>query len=184
MNAMLLCAGLGTRFQPTTHKLAKPVIPFLNVPLMGFSLYHLEKVGLKQLYVNTHHLPKTVERCLNGIKGDSYKVQYSFEQKILGSGGGIKNIESSLKTKDDFIVANGDEVILFGHSDGFKPLIEFHKKSKALATLLTTNHPDAGVRLGGVWCDDDFRATKLGGQSNQPDAKHFAGVFVLNFDGF
>src|SRR5580698_8851230 len=139
MNALILCAGLGTRFRPTTEKIAKPALPFLNLPLLAYSLVYLESVGLNTLVINTHHLPKTVEAAASGLVKSSYKTIFSNEPKILGSGGGIKNNEAHLKGRltsdDEFLVANGDEVMLFNHGDGLSRLVAFHRAQGALATL-------------------------------------------------
>jgi len=193
MNAMLLCAGLGQRFQPHTQKLAKPTLPFLNVPLMGYGLFYLELLGLKNLAINTHHLPQgiqSVTECL--VHNQPYKVSFSHEPKILGSGGGIKKAEEILRAgggreataSEHFIVANGDEIILFAHDNGYAPLIEAHKKSGAIATLLTTAHPEAGRKLGGVWADSRGQVTRLGGAGDDKhpyqNAQHFTGVFVFS----
>lgn len=181
MNALMLSAGLGTRFRPATDHIAKPAIPFLNVPLLGYSLFYLEKLGLKNLVLNTHHLPKTVEasaECLTHKK--NYTVQFSYEPNILGSGGGIKQAQSLLNSTHDFVVCNADEVILFNHDSGFSPLLEFHKSQNALATLLTTQHPQAGISLGGVWADSVGKITQLGGQSLAPGAHHFTGVYIFS----
>jgi NDP-sugar pyrophosphorylase family protein len=189
MKAQLLCAGLGTRFRPQTEKIAKPCLPFLNVPLMGYGLSLLEQAGLSQLVINTHHLPKNVEsvtECLahppTRPKGLSYNVNFTFEPKILGSGGGIKNAEKYLRgaADENFLVINGDEVFFFKHNDGLKPLLDFHKKSGALATLLTTAHPAAGKTLGGVWAGADGKITRLGGTHSDPGAQHFTGAFVFS----
>jgi mannose-1-phosphate guanylyltransferase len=214
MNALLLSAGLGTRFRPLTERVAKPAIPFLNIPLLGYSLYYLESIGLQNLVFNTHHLPQSVERAASGsTHGRDYRVSYSHEPIILGSGGGIRQARELLgygasvagavtsvnaNATDDFIVCNADEVILFNHARGLAPLVAFHKASGALATLLTTDHPDAGKSLGGVWADADYRETsasnnddhrlnknsgkifKLGGRGTEPGARHFAGVYVFS----
>jgi mannose-1-phosphate guanylyltransferase len=181
MNAFLLSAGLGTRFRPVTDKIAKPAIPFLNVPLIGYVLYYLEQAGLKNLVLNTHHLPKTIESATSCLThGRNYKISYSHEPHILGSGGGIKKAQSLIAANDDFIVCNADEIIIFNHGSGFAPLIELHKSRKALATLLTTDHPDAGKFMGGVWSDTNGKVTRLGGTHSDPGAKHFTGVYVFS----
>ncbi len=190
MNAMILCAGLGTRFLPVTEVIAKPAIPFLNIPLLGYSLFHIEKEQTKNIVLNTHHLPKTIEVAAREIANAAKRparMQFSREPEILGSGGGIRAAEKYL-SNEEFVVANGDEVILFSHGKSFEPLIEFHRKSKALATLLVTDHPEAGYTMGGVWADANNRITRLGEKSGErpneksgaSGAKHFAGVFVFS----
>ncbi len=181
MNAQLLCAGLGTRFRPITDKIAKPAIPFLNLPQIAYSLIYLESLKLENLVINTHHLPKTVEAAARAIAAPNYKLHFSHEPKILGSGGGVKN-NSSVLTGDPIVVVNGDEIILFSHPNGFQPLVEFHKSRGALATLLTTKHPEAGRSLGGIWADSTGAITKLGGTdlATADSAQHFIGVFVFS----
>ena len=85
---MILAAGLGTRLQPYTNKLAKPVFPFLNLPMLCYPLYYLEKSEIKNLVVNTHHLPETVkEKVLKETKDQNYNVSFSDESPdILGTG--------------------------------------------------------------------------------------------------
>ena len=181
---MLLCAGFGTRFLPVTERVAKPAIPFLNVPLLGYSLFEIEKLQPKTVVINTHHLPRSIElaaRELTGA-GAKYKLHFSHEPELLGSGGGVRAAEKYLGG-EDFVVANGDEVNLFNGERGLLPLLEFHQKSKALATLLTTVHPEAGRTMGGVWVNDDGHVTRLGEKvaaGVSSGAQHFAGVFVFS----
>lgn len=201
MNAMILCAGLGTRFQPITNTTPKPAIPFLNVPLLGYSLYYLEQLGVTNIVINTHHLPDKVRSVARQLtQGRGYKVEFSHEPEILGSGGGIAQARALLGyasvdgtsadrvgNKDfvgnSFVVTNGDEVILFAHDAGYRPLWDFHNAQGALATLLTTDHPEAGRTLGGVWVGAGLHGaiTRLGGTAPElPGARHFTGVFVFS----
>jgi len=182
MNAMILCAGLGMRFKPVSEKTAKPAIPFLNVPLLGYSLAYLESLGMKNLVINTHHLPKTIQAAADKILKTSYKTTFLHEPKILGSGGGIKNAEAILKSDGDFTVLNGDSAVVFNHSDGLSRVLAFHRANSALATLLTTEHPEAGRSLGGVWADDAGRITRLGVKdpATADKAKHFCSVFIFS----
>ena len=41
MKAMILAAGKGTRVQPITHIIPKPMIPILQKPVMAVSYTHL-----------------------------------------------------------------------------------------------------------------------------------------------
>ncbi len=199
LNGMLLCAGLGTRFRPHTEKLAKPALPFLGVPLAGFPLFYLEAAGLSHLAVNTHYLPKTVQsnlQCFTEERGQ-YDVRFLNESPdILGSGGGIANAKNLLLSDnaDAFVVANGDEVMIAQDDQLFQRLVKAHRKSGALATLLLTEHPEAGKSLGAVVVDESaetdgklVNVRELGARTAGPLSKHFCGVFVFSkkiFDFF
>ncbi len=195
MKAMILCAGLGTRLRPYTEVLAKPAIPFLNIPLLGYSLFHLETLSLTGLVANTHHLPDTVESALQkAVVGapNVYAVDFSLEAPaLLSSGGGIWRARewlgysddlgaatSTADAGDDFIVANGDEVIFFRQPDDFKRMLAHHKKSGALVTMLTTMHSDVGTRLNGIRTDLKGNVTALSVREEGTD--HFAGVFIFS----
>lgn len=188
MRAMLLCAGLGTRFRPQTKHIPKPAIPFLGVPLAGFGLYYLEKMNLSHLVVNTHHLSSGVQAAMEAMtSGQAYTVNYLDEQPVvLGSGGGIQNAKSYLLDGSDddcFIVINGDEVILAEDENFLGDMLAAHRKSGALMTMLLTDHPEAGKSLGGVAVDKDMRVMGLSVKKAPPGSsglKHNCGVYIYS----
>ncbi|MEQ1666751.1 MAG: hypothetical protein ABL927_15420, partial [Bdellovibrionales bacterium] len=119
-----------------------------------------------------------------GTNEPSSKFFYSYEKEILGSGGGINFAKSTLlyqlnpdesadsslglsQDEDYFVVINGDDIILFNHEVGLQPLIDFHKKSGALVTLLTTDHPEAGKTKGGIWVDSSGKVTQIHSMSDR-----------------
>ena len=52
MKAMILAAGKGTRVQPITHVIPKPMIPILQKPVMEFLLELLKEHGFTEVMVN------------------------------------------------------------------------------------------------------------------------------------
>ncbi len=56
MKAMILAAGKGTRVQPITHVIPKPMIPILQKPVMEFLLELLREHNFKEIMVNVSHL--------------------------------------------------------------------------------------------------------------------------------
>ena len=51
MKAMILAAGKGTRVQPITHIIPKPMIPILQKPVMEFLLELLKEHGFKESWL-------------------------------------------------------------------------------------------------------------------------------------
>lgn len=181
MKAMILCAGLGTRFRPHTQKLAKPALPFMGVSLAGYGLYYLEQAGLTDLIINTHHLPKTVEGAISCLTNEKdYTVTFLNEEKILGSGGGIGNAKEHLQHEDHFVVINGDEVIFHANPKFINDMIEQHKKSGAIMTMLTIPHPEAGKQFAAVEINEQNEITKIGVKGDSPNYVHNCGIYVYS----
>jgi len=105
--AFVLGAGLGTRLRPLTEDLPKPLIPIFQKPLITFVLDHLLEVGVKSFVINTHHRAAAFQELFPEGNYRGNPVQLVHEPEILGTGGGIKNIESFLQA-EHFISYSGD----------------------------------------------------------------------------
>lgn len=184
MKAMILAAGLGTRLRPITEKYAKPAVPFLNIPLLYYSLELMRSSGqIDGLVLNTHHHPEQIEALAMRIQ--NLDVAFSHEPGTpLGSGGGIWKARAHLEGTGDFLVANGDEVILPHDPQVMKTFIAKHVASGALATILTMRHPLVGTQFGGVWADraGNVRGFGKDGSLFGPDVEgfHYIGLLLLS----
>ena len=105
--AFVLAAGLGMRLRPLTEELPKPLIPIFQRPLITFVLDHLIGAGVESFIVNTHHRPEALREFFSGERYRGYPVQLVNEPEILGTGGGMKNIED-LVGGAPFIAYSGD----------------------------------------------------------------------------
>ena len=106
MKAMILAAGKGTRVQPITHVIPKPMIPILQKPVMEFLLELLREHNFKEIMVNVSHLAEEIENYFRDGQRFGVEIAYSFEGRIedgeligdaLGSAGGLKKILLILK---------------------------------------------------------------------------------------
>jgi NDP-sugar pyrophosphorylase family protein len=184
MNALLLAAGLGTRFLPYTKTIPKPAIPLMNVPIAFYNLHLLQQLGVDALTVNTHHLPSEIEKLFTDTQLIDVKPSFSVEKEIiLGTGGAIKHARLHLEGRGTFVVANADVVNGFGIADA----LEFHQSQsvKPLATLVVINHPDCGdgKKYGAIWVDgqncvvDISKKRPAGREDLRP--LHFVGVHFI-----
>lgn len=186
MNIMLLCAGEGTRFRPHTLKLPKPALPFLNVPMVYFSLAALTEAQPERLIYNTFHLPAEMKKIFEPTFFKFPRppqIENSFDgEKILGSAGGLKKAEAFFAEDEDFILCNGDEIILPKESGQIQRAMDFHRREKNLATLLVMEHPEVGTQFGGIWEDHEGVVGDIGKETIFPSLKgsHFIGISILN----
>lgn len=129
--AMLLAAGLGTRLRPLTHTVPKPMLPVQGKPLIDYALTSLARARIRDVMLNLHHLPEQIQQHVGDGTRYGVCVHYSFEPKILGTGGGIKNCERFFG-RDPFVVMNADTLIDLD----LQVLINHHATHGAAGTLV------------------------------------------------
>ncbi len=136
MKAVILAAGFGTRLWPLTEDRTKPAIPFLNRPLITYSVDYLVSHGIRDLIVNLHHQPDSIRNALGTGSDLGASIRYSHETEILGTSGALDRVRDQL-TDEDFVVINGKIVTDIDLSAA----IVRHRKSRALATLVLRENP-------------------------------------------
>ena len=169
--AFLLGAGLGTRLQPLTETLPKPLIPFANRPLITHALDHCLQAGITDFAINTHHLHETWDRFFPNGKYRDANLTFFHEPELLETGGGIKNITDWIKD-DPVLVYNGDIITDFP----IDRLMTGHMASNNTATLAVQNHgPDLRITV------DGHRVTDVRGLIHQQQGTHqFTGIYVID----
>lgn len=169
MKAMILGAGKGTRVQPITHEIPKPMIPLVRKPVMEYLIELLKKHGVDEIVVNTSHLAPIIEDYFRD--GDQFGVSmaYSYEGYIssdgvaasqpVGSAGGMKKIQDFSGFFDEtFIVLCGDAWIDLDISKA----LAIHREKQAIASVILKEVPaDEVSKYGIVKLDEDCRITEF-----------------------
>ena len=142
MKAMILAAGRGTRVQPLTHEMPKPMIPVLGKPVMEYLIEQLASHEFRDIMVNVSHLPAPIETYFGDGRRWGVNIGYSFEGHIekgeifgepLGSAGGIRHIQDFGGFFDDtFVVVCGDAIIDLDLTDAVRK----HWQSGAKASIV------------------------------------------------
>lgn len=131
LRAMILAAGYGTRLYPLTVDRAKPAIPFLNRPLVGYVAEYLARNGCQDVAINLHHEGTSIRRALGDGSRFGVQLHYIEEPEILGTGGALVNARTFLDG-NTFIVINGKIITDIDLSAA----LETHRRTGALATLV------------------------------------------------
>ncbi len=152
MQCLLLAAGYGTRLLPYTRHLPKPLFPVLGKPLIVHTIETMRALGVRDFWVNLHHLPERIPEALGDGSRLGVTVRYSREPEILGTGGAIRKLRGELGSGGDFWVVNSD--MLF--SLDLAGALERHRRNGALATLVLFDTPDF-ARYGGAKTQADGR---------------------------
>ena len=138
MKAMILAAGFGTRLKPLTNDLPKPLFPVLNRPILEHALHFLSKNGIKDIAINLHHKSEKIIDYFGDGKDFGVNLHFSKEEKILGTAGGIKKLQSFFKN-ETFLVINSD---ILADVD-LNNVLKFHKDKKSKLTLVVRQDPNA-----------------------------------------
>jgi MurNAc alpha-1-phosphate uridylyltransferase len=86
--AMVLAAGLGTRMQPLTDTLPKPLVKVAGKALIDHVLDRLADAGVTRAVVNVHHMADQIESHLKGRTRPA--IDISDERgELLDTGGGV-----------------------------------------------------------------------------------------------
>jgi mannose-1-phosphate guanylyltransferase len=80
VKAYLLAAGKGSRLQPLTNLLPKPLVPFLNHPLVSYQHYNL-LAHVEQVRFNVSYLAEALIRYIETTP----RTSYCLEEQPLGS---------------------------------------------------------------------------------------------------
>jgi mannose-1-phosphate guanylyltransferase len=79
----------------------------MNVPVICYALMHLREAGIDHVVVNLHHKREDIISFFEKNCNFGFNIEFSIEEEILETGGGLKNAEAMLGG-DDFVLINSD----------------------------------------------------------------------------
>lgn len=132
MQAFILGAGLGTRLEPLSLILPKPLMPVFQKPLVQHTMDSFMKAGVTEFIINTSTLEFAWDKAFP-CPDPQYRgcpVTFSHEDEPLDSGGGVKKILPLWKG-GPLIVHNGDILTDIPLAD----LLAEHRRSGNLLTM-------------------------------------------------
>jgi NDP-sugar pyrophosphorylase family protein len=144
MKAMILAAGVGSRLDPLTRALPKPMVPIVNRPVMEHLINLLKQHNFTEIMVNLHYLGDQIKAYFGDGSRWGVRIHYSEEEQLWGDAGSVKRCEEFFD--DTFIVIGGDDLTDLD----LTRLIKFHKEKKSLCTIalsLVEDPSEYGIAL-------------------------------------
>jgi mannose-1-phosphate guanylyltransferase len=108
--ALLLAGGLGTRLRPLTDTVPKCLVEIAGQPLLGYWFDALERIGVHEVLVNTHHLPDAVRRFLAEKSSQGFHALEAYEPVLLGSAGTLTHNRAWADDADDVLIIYADNL--------------------------------------------------------------------------
>ena len=150
----LLAAGLGTRLKPLTNSVPKCLVPVDGKPMLSIWLDLCQKLGLRDVLINTHHLAAQVEAWAADQVDKPVRICLVYEPELLGSAGTIASNWGFVEGEEDFFIFYADNLV---HMD-FDGMIGFHQSHTSPLTVALF-HSSRPSNCGIALLDEDNRIT-------------------------
>jgi mannose-1-phosphate guanylyltransferase len=130
MKAVILAGGLGTRLQPYTFFIPKPMLPLGNKPLLEYLVeWLIASKKIDQIILCVSYLHRTIEDYFEDGRRFGVDIKYARSERPLATAGQLKTASTFLD--DSFVCLYGDSIYEFP----LKKMIDDHLDSKAFVSM-------------------------------------------------
>jgi NDP-sugar pyrophosphorylase family protein len=175
--AVVLAAGRSTRIAPLAGGVPKPLLEIGGQAILVRNLRWLAESGIEDVWVNLHYRPEAIRERIGDGGRLGLRVNYSYEQEILGTAGGVRRIASQWKAT--FLVVYGDSLL----RANLALMQQAHRESGAPLTIGLFDrrrHPHTGIAGGTVTLRSDGRiASFIEGAAPETSALVNAGLYLI-----
>lgn len=127
--AVIMAGGAGTRLDPFTKILPKPLIPIGDRSILEIIIENYREYGINNFYISLFHKAKMIKAYLDELN-PPYTINYLDETIPMGTVGILSQLINSIK--DSLFLSNCDTII----NCNYEELMEFHNKNDYDITLV------------------------------------------------
>ena len=124
--------GRGTRLEPFTKVLPKPLIPVGELPIIEHIMQRFELFGCKRFYTIVNYKKQLIKAYFKESER-KYNLTCIDESTPLGTAGGLSLLKD--KINETFFFVNCDTLLITNYSD----ILKEHKKNKSAITIVCAN---------------------------------------------
>lgn len=174
MDAIILAGGKGTRLSDVVNNVPKPVAPVNGRPFLDILLSQLNSFSfIKNVVLAIGYKSEVIIDRYKNCQNYNFKIIFSIEDKLLGTGGAIKKA-LALTNTEDALILNGDSYVEVDIED----LLKFHKNNNSLLTIVL-KEVDNADRYGSIEIDDKNRIIAFKEKYTKKSALINAGMYIL-----
>lgn len=145
VHAVVMAGGRGSRLDPLTSHIPKPMLRIGDRPLLEIIVAQLRDAGIKRVKVTTHHKGEQIAEHFGDGKKFGVELSCVEEDHPLGTVGGLGLLEVPTETT---LVINGD---ILTQVD-FRAMLTYHQEHQAALTV-AVRHYDFKVPYGVIECN-------------------------------
>ena len=156
MKALILVGGFGTRLRPLTLTVPKPLVDFVDKPILCHQIEALAKAGVNEVILAVSYKPDEMKDALKAYEEQyGLKITISIEDEPMGTAGPLR------LAKEHIVTDNPSGLCFVFNSDvscdyPLEKMIEFHKSHGKEGTILVTEVEDPS-KYGVVVAEEDGR---------------------------
>jgi mannose-1-phosphate guanylyltransferase len=131
MKAIILAGGLGTRLQPYTFFIPKPMLPLGNKPLLEHIIEWLKSDdnNIDHIIICVSYLHRTIEDYFEDGSRIGIKIEYARSDRPLATAGQLLTAKRFID--DTFVCVYGDSIYEFS----LREMINEHDRLKAFISM-------------------------------------------------
>jgi len=169
--AVILAGGKGTRLEPYTACVPKPLMPIGDQPILEIVVKQLSSYGFKRIIMAVGHLSGLIQAYFGDGRRFGVDIEYSLEDKPLGTVGPLGLVK---KLDRNFLILNGDLIT----DINYKNLFNQHLTGGNLCTIGVYKKRQK-IDLGIIEFD---RSNKITDYIEKPTVEHpiSMGVYVFS----
>jgi dTDP-glucose pyrophosphorylase len=135
---VIMAGGKGTRLDPFTRILPKPLIPIGDKTILEIIIDKFMDYRVNHFYISVNHKAKIIKSYFEELDPD-YDLTFLYEEKPLGTVGALKQLEG--KIEGNIVLTNCDIIIDADYADILKNHRDNNNGITVVASLKHYNIP-------------------------------------------
>lgn len=128
---VIMAGGKGTRLDPFTKILPKPLIPIGEKSIIELIIDGFLDFEVNHFYISVNHKAKIIKSYFEELQPE-YKLSFLHEDKPLGTIGALKQLEGRIS--GPILITNCDIIIKVDYAD----LIRYHLSNSNILTIVVS----------------------------------------------
>ncbi len=168
---VIMAGGKGTRLQPITNVIPKPLVPVGEKTILEVIMDQFESIGCRKFYMSVNYKADIMKYYLGQLE-HKYDIEFFQEDKPLGTIGSVSLLKGKISTP--FFVSNCDSI----NEQDYRDVYDYHVHNNNDMTIVTMVK-SFKIPYGVIETGDDGLMVDL---KEKPEHTYMvnSGVYILN----